>query len=223
MAFYNGDVGTVRLLLKSGAELEYVNRRLWTSARYIFDPELCKLHTAELLDICAELDFEQWNEQDVQGWTIFHRGSAFGRASDLKKLLNLHAISNVYTSTLKWLPIFCAVYYGNESTFDFLVDLIPPPALPNLRDARGWTLLHLAAENGSEAIMTRLLQRKLDPYSKTDKSGLAMPEGLAMRELTASDIADFCNNGIIYEKALKTAGYIMPRQGSDGIMLNDED
>jgi ankyrin repeat protein len=204
-AFYSGHVETVRLLLSLNAELEYINCRMWTSVRYIYDPQLTNLHTVELLDICAARGFDQWDTQDAVGWTIFHRASAFGRSCDIKKLLNLRVSSDIYSFTLNWLPIFCSVKFGNESTFNLLVDLIPPSALPTLKDSRGWNLLHLAAESGSEAIMTQLLRRKLDPLAITDKSAMALPEGLSLRELTVGDIASFCRNQDAYERALKIA------------------
>jgi ankyrin repeat protein len=216
-------VETVRLLLDSKAELDYINRRMWTSTHYIFDPQLTKMDTIQLLDVCAAQGFDQWDTQDVVGWTMFHRASAFGGGSDIKKLLNLHASSDIYIFTLNWLPIFCAVKFGNESTFGVLVDLIHPWTLPNIKDSRGWTLLHLAVENGSEAIMTQLLQRGLDPLAKTDQSTIALPEELFLKELTVDDIASFYNNQDAYERALKTTSRsMMGKHEPDGTSSSDE-
>jgi len=57
--------------------------------------------------------------------------------------------------------------------------------------------------------MTQLLRRGLDPLARTDKSAMALPEGLSLRELTPGDIASFCKNQNAYERALKTVGYFM--------------
>jgi ankyrin repeat protein len=157
--------------------------------------------------MCARLGFDEWDSQDQVGWTIFHRASALGQGTDIKKLLNLGAVSKIFTYTLNWLPIFCAVTFGNESTFDVLVDLIPARSLPKLKDSRGWTLLHIAAENGSEAVMTKLLQRGLDARQKTDKSRVGVPKGLPFEELTAREIAKFCNNDDAYRQALTNVGH----------------
>ena len=169
------------------------------------------LHTAQLLNIYAEqgLDEWDWNSQDGLGWTILHRAAAFGRSKDLKKLVNLGAEPTICTFMLKWLPISCAVKFGNEDTFDFLVDLFsfPQLALSTLVDSRGWNLLHLAAENGSEDIMTKLLRLDLDPLAKTDGSSIAVPERLALREVTAGDIAEFFGNEEAYVRVLKATGY----------------
>lgn len=207
-AFYTGNVEGVRLLLDVNAEIEYTNRRKWTSARYLYDPQGTSSCSLELLDVCAGLGFDRWNSQDQVGWTLFHRASAFGQGSDIKKLLSLGADSTIPTYTLNWLPIFCAVNFGNASTFDILVDLIPQRSLPNLKDSRGWTVLHIAAENGSEAMMTRLLQRGLDLFAKSDRSTVGVPEGLPFEELTAGEIARLCSNQESYEEALKNAGYV---------------
>ena len=201
-----------------------MNRRTWTSDQYLYDSQFTNLHTIELLDICAAQGFDEWDAQEASGWTILHRASAFGRSSDIKKLLNLGASSNICTFTLNWLPIFCAVNSGNESTFDILADLILPWTLPKLRDSRGWTLLHLAAENGSETLMTLLLQRQLDPYAMSDASTIAVPDGLPFEEHTPGDIAKFCNNGDAYDRALKNAGCFMAsRNDLSGSISKDND
>lgn len=177
---------------------------------------MTNLYTTELLDICAArgLDERDWDGQDGLGWTIFHRAAAFGRAKDLKKLLSLGASSEIRTFKLKWLPIFCAVEFGNESTFDLLADLIYSRTLPKLVDSRGWNLLHFAAENGSDSLITKLLTRGLDPNAKTDKSTIAVPERLSLKALAANDIAKFYNNEAVYERALKAAGYRLTSLGT---------
>jgi ankyrin repeat protein len=178
----------------------------------MYDPELSNLHTLELLEICASLGFSHWDSQDAVGWTILHRAAAFGQGRDIKKLLHLGASFNVSVHHLNWLPIHCAVKYGNESTFDLLANLIEPPYLITLTDSRGWTLLHLAAESGSEALMLKLLRRGLNPREKSDASTRSVPQGLELLELLPVDIAKSCGNGQIYERALKAAGYSSPVQ-----------
>lgn len=220
-AFYSGHVEAVRLLLSANAELEYVNRRMWTSIRYIYDPQLSNLYSLELLDICAAQNFTQWDMQDAKGWTLFHRAAAFGRGGDIKKLLHLRASSTLCTFILNWLPIFCAINFGNESTFDVLVKLIPRRSLPTLTDSRGWTLLHLAAENGSETLITRLLRLGVDPSARSDKSSVAVPKGLPFKELTPGDIAKFCGNQDVYEQALRKPGGLMAAQADSNVLIKD--
>jgi hypothetical protein len=65
-------------------------------------------------------------------------------------------------------------------------------------------LYFILLQSGSEAITIQLLRRKLDPLATTDKSAMALPEGLPLRELTVGDIASFYKNQDTYVRALKT-------------------
>jgi hypothetical protein len=64
--------------------------------------------------------------------------------------------------------------------------------------------------------MTQLLQRKLDPLAISDKSTMALPEGLCLRELTAGDVASFFNNHGAYQRALQNTGLICDIPGAAG-------
>jgi ankyrin repeat protein len=206
-AFFAGDVEIVRTLLRAGAELEYTNCRMWTSARYIFDPECSNRNSIELLDMSATPGLRQWDAQDRVGWTILHRAAAYGQGRDIRKMLNLQASPRIPTFQLNWLPICCAVSKGNESTFDVLAspDVMPQREIIKLRDTRGWTLLHLAAQSGSVAIITKLLKLGLHPYDTTDGCTMKVPDGLKMKELTPGDIAHWHQTLDAYEQALKNA------------------
>jgi ankyrin repeat protein len=74
-----------------------------------------------------------------------------------------------------------------------------------LRDTRGWTLLHLAAQSGSVAIITKLLKLGHHPYDTTDGCTMKVPDGLKMKELTPGDIAYWHQTQDAYEQALKNA------------------
>ncbi|PVH84399.1 ankyrin [Cadophora sp. DSE1049] len=206
-AFFCGNIEIVRLLLSAGAELDYVNRRRWTCLRYLYDPTLYNLYTVELLELCHQEEFDGWDCPDTSGWTMAHRAAAFGHECDIRKLQNLKVCFTTSTLELHWLPIFCAVRYANESTFNILVDMISPSDLPKLRDVRGWTLLHLAAMTGSESILTRLFRCQCDPYIVSDKSEMSVPGGLEFRELTPDDIAKVCGHEELYNRVLAQGGW----------------
>ena len=55
--------------------------------------------------------------------------------------------------------------------------------------------------------MTKLLRLDLDPLAKTDGSSIAVPERVALREVTVGDIAEFFGNEEAYVRALKATGY----------------
>jgi ankyrin repeat protein len=204
-AFLYGHAEIVRMLLKAEADLNYVNKRTWTSPRYIFDSGVFKRDTSELLDICLSNGFNDWNIPDTLGWTILHRAAAFGQGQDVTRLLHLGASTVAKTSVMNWLPIQCAAQYGNLSTFNVLAEKIPAKALICLTDSRGWTVLHLAAENRTLALLVNLLERGLNPNTKSSASSLSVPRGLERVEATPRDVARACENEEVYLQALRIA------------------
>ena len=208
-AFYCGRPDIVRQLLTAKADLEYVNRRGWSPIPYLWDPMGSNPRTIELLDICAEKSFDLWESQDLLGWTPLHRAAAFGHDKDIKKLtsvMNGRASWDMVTLDLKWRPLHCAVRYGNVSTFNVLVKDITACDWLGLVDLRGWTLLHLAAQSGSEEMMFKLFEAGAVPSILSNASGISVPEGLDNRELTPQMIAQQCGYQDIYEKAREAAG-----------------
>ncbi|KAH8594112.1 ankyrin repeat-containing domain protein [Bisporella sp. PMI_857] len=206
-AFYCGRPDIVRLLLSAKADLGYVNRRGWSPVTYMWDPLVSNIHTIELLDICAEKSFDLWESQDLLGWSPLHRAAAFGCDKDIKKLIsiiNRRASWNMVTLDLKWQPLQCAVRYGNLSTLNALTKSMVPNDWLELLDVRGWTPLHLAAQSGSEEMMSKLFEVGADPSILSDQSYISIPEGLQNQELTPQMIAKQYGYEHIYEKARKS-------------------
>ncbi|KUJ21429.1 ankyrin [Mollisia scopiformis] len=205
-AFYTGNAEIVQKLLDSGAELEYTNCRMWTSARYIFEPQRLHLNSTELLEFFTALEPSFWNALDRVGWTILHRAAAFGKAEDVQMIRSMQGSPNIRTIELNWLPISCAAVHGNEPTFDtLLADADLKSA--NRKDTRGWNLLHLAARGGSPGILTKVLRLGIDPEERTARSKLNLPDALKAKELTARDIADYYQKKDCYDQALKDTGW----------------
>jgi ankyrin repeat protein len=194
------------MLLKAGAELEYTNCRMWTSARYIFEPHRQHRDSVKLLELFAGLENTFWNAPDRVGWTILHRAAAFGTGEDVRKILLMQGSPTIRTFKLNWLPIFCAVEAGNESTFEVLL-AVPVLDFAKLKDTRGWNLLHLAAQSGSLAILSKLLYLGIHPEEKTIASSLLIPDELKAKKLTSEIIARHYQNENIYNHALKAAGW----------------
>jgi ankyrin repeat protein len=139
--------------------------------------------------------------------SLLHRASAYSRDKDIRRLIHLGASPKIRTSPLGWLPISCSVICGNQATFEALVDQFHPGELRTLFDSRGWTLLHLAAESGSSAIIMKLLKLGLDPSKISSAASEAMAKELQLLELTPGDIAEFHQNGEVYGWALNEFGY----------------
>ncbi|KAH7330013.1 ankyrin repeat-containing domain protein [Rhexocercosporidium sp. MPI-PUGE-AT-0058] len=208
-AFLCGYAEIIRILLNAGADLEYVNSRTWTSLSYLWDPELPN-HTCtpEILDICLEKQFYSWDHADTMGWTPIHRAAAFGEGHHIRKLRSLGMVNfDRHTIYTHWLPIQCAARYGNVSTFNALMESFPLRLLLHLKDSRGWTLLHLAAQSGSGELISQLLERCADPNALSDPASMFVPGDLEYKELTPGTIAEHYGHGRAYADALRMAGY----------------
>jgi ankyrin repeat protein len=61
-----------------------------------------------------------------------------------------------------------------------------------IRDSSGWTLLQIAAQNGDEALIRRLLDAGADPHEFCNPAGadvFAIPDKLKNKALSATEIA----------------------------------
>ncbi|KAF4632133.1 hypothetical protein G7Y89_g5994 [Cudoniella acicularis] len=207
-AFWKGDPKIIRLLLSHKADIEYVNNRTWTSITYLWDPVRPNhTKTTEILEICAVAEFDSWNYSDAAGWTPFHRAAAFGDAAHLEKLSNLEVIDrrNMPLTLCKWTPIQTAARFGNISTFEYLSRDVPTSTLRRMRDRRGWSLLHLAAESGSEKMLCCLLSLGLVPNATSVPTTYMVPEEMDDQSLTPRMIAEYYGHNSIYDSALMAA------------------
>ncbi len=93
----------------------------------------------------------------------------------------------------------CAVWNNNESTFDAFMDLLESRELLDIRDSTGWTLLHLAAENGSRHMIKTLLSSGADPGALTVGPQHWLPKRLEYERLTAETIAREHGHGELWE------------------------
>jgi len=223
-AFLTGRPDIIRLLLSAKADLNYINTRTWTNLYYIWDPEFPNhATTTEILDICATLQFDGWQFSDMVGWTPFHRAASFGKAAHIKKLFNLGVIDRhtMPLTVCNWCPIMCAARFSNLSTFQYLTEDIPNPILRQLRDKRGWSLLHLAAESGSEEMLVFLMNLGLDLTARSDPTALMVPEELDYKYLTPRTIAVHYGHEVAFDNALRSAN--LSDQQKKVLEANDEE
>jgi ankyrin repeat protein len=204
-AFFIGNADIIRLLMKAGADLEYRNRRSWSSVSYLWEPgRPSHRSTCEILDICAENGFYDWNNTDVMGWSAAHRAAAYGSSDDIRSLAYKGANIHSYTTDQFWGPVTCAVWNSNESTFDALAELLSNEEIVNARDSRGWTLLHFAAQTGSEQLMRKLRVLGVATDALTIPTTLWVTQGLEGKRLTAEVIASEYGYGNSWDKAMMT-------------------
>jgi ankyrin repeat protein len=203
-AFLLGNPAIVRTLLANGADLEYKNARTWTSLSFLWDPERPPLedrNIAEILDICNSNKFSAWSDPDFIGWTPAHRAAAYGSGNDIRNLRYKGADLHACTTECRWPPVTIAIWRGNESTFDEFVKDVPN----DLRDTRGWTMLHFAAQNGSRHILEALLNRGVDRDALTVPTDVWIMEGLDLegRKLKAQTIARAYGHGDVWDRVVQ--------------------
>jgi ankyrin repeat protein len=206
-AFYIGNSKLVKLLLEHGAEIDCKNARSWTSISYLWDPQR-QQHSSEevakILTLSSSNYFSAWNDTDTRGWTPAHRAAAYGTFEDIYSLRCKGANMHKYTTEYHWGPIHYAIWFNNESTFDALVDqdTLPRAEIVELRDTRGWTLLHFAAQKGSEHMIRKLLASGIN-RAVVASTDIWIKDELEWKSMTAEDIARGYGHGEIWDKLIQ--------------------
>ena len=150
--------------------------------------------------------FSAWDDTDPSGWSPVHRAGAYGSGEDIRNLEFKGANLHMYTTDFLWGPMTCAVWYSNESAFDAFMDLFDTEEIVNISDTRGWTLLHMAARNGCEHIMRRLLLIGADCEALTIGTEWWVIERLEWKRLTAETIARAYGHGELWDKLVEEVG-----------------
>lgn len=96
----------------------------------------------------------------------------------------------------------CAVWHRNESTFDAFMDLIETEEIVGISDSRAWTLLHMAARNGCEHILRRLLLIGVDREALTIGTQYWVLDELDWKSLTAETIARAYGHGELWDQVV---------------------
>lgn len=178
-----------RLLINYGACLAHVSAWGWTPAFYLWpSPAKGPDSTTKYLEIFGNDASIEWEVFDAWGWTVLHRTAAFGRADEVEALIRFGASPTTCALPLHWMAIHHAVYYGNFETF---LTLINPKHGASIAspDARGWTLLHIAASAGHDDIVRHLLSLGADPERLTLPYMSHMPEQLFNQTFTPAKAA----------------------------------
>ena len=200
-------MAVARLLLSNGAESNHINRKGWTPAFNLFGFAKQNYSSGEYINMLSATSFTEFDIQDGEGWTCMHGAGAFGCANDISSLVKVHASLKIQTIKLSWTPIFCAVQFGNISTFNELRK--HQPNLLEMRDLRGWTLLHVAINAKHLEIMQILISLDADPHAQSYPTEFFVPEDLKSISVTPGDIARLRGPLVFsaYIAALKAAGH----------------
>ncbi|KAF4638013.1 hypothetical protein G7Y89_g57 [Cudoniella acicularis] len=202
----SGPVENQTLLLSKGADLDFVDSENWTPAFRVFTRTVTQTPALELFDILLAHSFTELNTQDGEGWTCLHRAAVYGVGNDITPLIKLGANTMIKTVKLCWIPIFCAVHFGNISTFTELMK--HHPDFLTLKDVREWTLLHVAVNAKQVEIARTLVSLGADPHSLSLATDFFIPADLKGVSVTPGDIAKLRGPEVFaaYVEALKFAG-----------------
>jgi len=199
-----------RLLLVRDVEVHHVNAKGWTPAFNLFGsfpPGVKHDSCSEYLDILSAESFADFNLQDGEGWTCMHRAAAFGNGGDIRHLLKLNVSAILKTTKLSWLPIFCAVQFGNMATYKELAKI--HHNLLALIDVRKWSLLHVAVNAKRLDIMCELINLGANPHCRSMATKFLVPEDVKGISVRPGDIAILRGPEVLlsYVQALRACGY----------------
>ena len=111
---------------------------------------------------------------DVEGWGLIHPAAIFGTPEDVQTLITMNADPFQTIGDMGWTVLHNVVYYG---IYDVFVVLLPYSESRSfeLPDIAGWTLLHIAAAEGHEDIIRRLLQLGANYQTRTNCGPIDLP------------------------------------------------
>jgi ankyrin repeat protein len=214
-----------RLLVNHGACLAHVSVLGWTPASYLWPSWETRPDSAikylQLFGNDGSIELEVF---DKWGWTVLHRAAAFGKADEVEALIRLGACPTTCALPLHWMAIHHAVYYGNFETFLVLINPKNGASLAS-PDARGWTLLHIAASAGHDDITRHLLSLGADRERLTLPYMSYMPEQLFNQVFTPAKAAAaqseerYCR----YMEALVSFGLKDPQEDQSSDWASDDD
>lgn len=172
-ALYKRNEVMVRTLLRYGANIHHIARNGWSVLFYLWIDEktiqpsclmfLRMLQTADPDDLAL---VEQQLVGD-DGYSLLNRAACSGTAEEVNFLVQKGADLS-WKDEFDWGAPFDAVFGDKLENLQTLVQYYPN--FLELRDVRGWTLLHVAAEFGYEDIVRYLLHQGADWQARSWKT-----------------------------------------------------
>lgn len=121
---------------------------------------------AEMIDLVL-LREQELNSQSANGWTAVMIAAAKGFKGSMQQLYKAGADINI-PDVYQWTPLMRAIDNRHSSVVNYLLSL-PGVDVRHINE-NGSTTLHIAAQTGDRALVTRLLELDAD-VTATDKNG----------------------------------------------------
>lgn len=187
-AVWQKQLDITRFLVQMGALQSPLNTLGWNTTFFCWpalEPgQQCML---EYLNLLADDTYQELDVADTEGWTVLHRVAAYGRSSEVRRLIDLGAKPDQTAPPLHWNALHHAVFYGNLPTFTALLPFYT--GIATMTDERGWTLLHIAASAGHYEIVFDLVRLGLDTEARTKPFRSHMPERIQGKACTPREVA----------------------------------
>jgi ankyrin repeat protein len=166
-----------RLLILHKADAEHINDDGVPPPFHLFQPGVRQYSSAtrELLDIALPYSIANLNFQSCEGWTPLHRAAAYGTGDDIDDMVKRGADVTLRTAGFGWTPAFVAVHFDNTVTCERLLHYSEAGAIRQT-DARGWTMLHVAAQLVNPTLITLLISHGADVHATSAPSSTPMPD-----------------------------------------------
>jgi ankyrin repeat protein len=189
-AFYYQHADIARLLMSKQADADNINDDNVAPLFHLFQPRPSRICPAaqELLDIAFLYSAPDINLQSYEGWTVLHRAAAYGTGDDVHALINRGASTVLKTGEYGWSPLATAVRFRNVATFDRLLKHVGVEAIRET-DSRGWTMLHLAAEQGNRQLITRLVTSGAELHAMSEVRAVSVSRNSQACKMTPIDVA----------------------------------
>lgn len=181
-----------RMLIACGASFHHYTAHGWSALFYLWPTmEERNPMSAVFINMLREneINFRLLHEGliDTRGWGLIHRASVFGTPEDVELLLQAGVDPFEQIGGLGWTALHIVVEYGVHDTFLVLFSTYQSkyhinPA-QDLRDSRGYTLLHIALassefKQGHIQIIRSLLQAGADPEALTESIEVDVPDSI---------------------------------------------
>jgi len=170
-----------RLLAERNASLLHLNAWGWSPIFYLW-PETHRHASSKpflnLLRSLGEFDFAHQGVVDKEGYSVLTRCAVYGTPEDVLTLIKYGVDPFEREANCNWTVLHRVVYFGVEDMFFALFPMFEQEFGVDIPDAGGRSLLHLAVESSSSAIIRHLLEHGAQWDAETLPSLEDVPESV---------------------------------------------